>query len=80
MAAAPGLARRTVRRTAGRADHLLHSGEPRLSAASPFDRIETRWPAAEYNLLGWRTNWFWGLLAASLLAGLLLKRPLRVEF
>jgi hypothetical protein len=75
-----GLARRTVRRTAGRADHLLHLGEPRLSAASPFARIETRWPAAEYNLLGWRTDWFRGLLAVSLIAGLLLKKPLRVEF
>ena len=80
VAVAPGLARRTVRRTADRADHLLHPGEPRLSSASPFDRIETRWPAAEYNLLGWRTDWFRGLLAVSLLTGLLLKKPLRVEF
>ena len=77
---AAGLARRSVLRSAGRADRLLHPGEPRLPPDAPFDRIETRWPAAEYNLLGWRTNWFWGLLAASLLAGLLLKRPLRVEF
>jgi len=75
-----GLARRTVRRTAGRADHLLHPGEPRLSAASPFDRIETRWPAAEYNLLGWRTGWFWGVLGVSIITGLLLMKPMRVEF
>lgn len=47
---------------------------------SRFDMISLRLPAAEYTLLGWRTDWFWGLLAVSLVTGLLLKRPLRVEF
>jgi hypothetical protein len=78
--AAGGLARRSSCRTASFFDHLLYPGEARLAADAPFDRIETRWPAAEYNLLGWRTDWFWGLLVTSLVAGLILKKPLRVEF
>ncbi len=78
--AAGGLARRSSCRTASFFDHLLYPGEARLAVDAPFDRIETRWPAAEYKLLGWRTDWFWGLLATSFVAGLILKKPLRVEF
>ena len=78
--AAGGLARRPPRRTGSRLDRLLHPGEARLAADAPFAWIETRWPAAEYNLCGWRTDWLRGLLVTSLMAGLILKKPLRVEF
>ena len=77
---AGGLARRPSCRTASFRGRLLHPGEPRLAGRAPLGQIETRWPAAEYNLLGWRVGWLRGLLAASLAAWLLLKRPLRVEF
>lgn len=77
---ASGLVRRPSYRTASFPGHLLHPGEPRLADCASLERIETRWPAAEYNLLGWRVDWLRGLLAASLAAGLALKRPLRVEF
>lgn len=47
---------------------------------APVKRLELRLPAAEYNVCGWRTSWLWGVLVASLVGGLVLKRPLRVEF
>jgi len=54
--------------------HLRAHKPPRVAS------LDLRLPAAEYNLLGWRTDWLWGLLVVSLAAGLALKRPLRVEF
>jgi len=54
--------------------HLRAHKPPRVAS------LDLRLPAAEYTLLGWRTDWFRGLLAVSLAAGLALKRPLRVEF
>ncbi len=56
---------------------LRHIRDQRLPA---FKALDLRLPPAEYNLLGWHTDWFWGILAISLAAGLVLKRPFGVEF
>jgi hypothetical protein len=79
-ATGPGLARRPACRTASWREQWLFPGETPLPRNQPLARIALRRPAAEYNLLGWRTSWLWGLMAVSLLTGLLLKRPLGVEF
>lgn len=76
----PGLARRSQVRARNGFERLLYPGEQRLPPHQPVRRLELRFPPAEYNLLGWRTSWLWGILVLSLLAGLLLKKPLRVEF
>ncbi len=75
-----GLARVSRCRVTGLLDWLLHPGEPRLSTNQPFTRIEVLYPEASYIFFGLRMGWFPAVLILSLLAGLALKKPLRVEF
>lgn len=80
VCAGNGLTRVSQARVAGVWDWLLHPGERRLPANQPFARVEVLYPAAEYNFFGLRLGWLTSVLILSLLAGLALKKPLRVEF
>ena len=73
-------ARVSACRVAGGWEWLLYPGERRLPANSVFARIEVQYPDAEYVLLGLRMGWLPGVLIVSFLAGLLLMKPLKVEF
>jgi hypothetical protein len=75
-----GLARVSRCRVTGFLDWLLHPGEPRLPANQPFMRIKVLYPEARYNFFGLRMGWLPAVLILSLLTGLLLRKPLRVEF
>lgn len=74
-----GLARISQCRVARFQDWLLHPGESRLPADQPFVRIAVLYPEAAYNFLGLRMGWLPAVLILSFLAGLVLKKPLRVE-
>jgi len=74
-----GLCRVSACRVADFWEWWLYPGESRLPQAQPFARLEVHYAKAEYNLLGWHTRWLPAVLVLSFLAGLALKKPLRVE-
>ncbi len=74
------LARITRMRVAGLAASVLYPGEARLEANQPVVRVEVLYAEAEYSLLGWRMGWLPAVIILSMLAGLALQKPLRVEF
>lgn len=73
-------ARAPACRVAGGWEWVLYPGEKRLPADSALARIEVLYPEAEYGLFGLRLGWLPAMLIVSFLAGLLVMRPLRVEF
>jgi len=72
------LARVSTLRTARRGEHLLYPDEPRL--AEPLESIRIAYPPALYTVFGIEMPWIVFLLAVSLITGLILKKPLGVEF
>lgn len=72
------LARTSTLRTASLGEHLLYPDEPRLS--EPLESIKIAYPPATYTVLGFGVSWIVYLLGVSLITGLILKKPLGVEF
>ncbi|MEW6359022.1 MAG: hypothetical protein AB1696_22000 [Planctomycetota bacterium] len=57
---------------------LFHPAEPGLPSG-PIESIEIEYPSERVSVAGVRLHWLWPFLIVSILAGLLLKRPFRVE-
>lgn len=72
------LSRISTLRTASVGEHLLYPDEPRLTA--PLESITLAYPIASYAILGFDLPWIVYLLGVSLITGLILKKPLGVEF
>lgn len=68
---------------AGRAafgQYLFYPGGPSVPAESPFHSIRIDYPAREVPFLWFRTHWSIVYLVLALVFGLLLKKPLKVDF
>jgi hypothetical protein len=68
---------------AGRAafgQYLFYPGGPSVPAESPFRSIRIDYPAREVPFLWFRTHWSIVYLVLALVFGLLLKKPLKVDF
>jgi len=72
------LSRVSTLRTASRVEHLLYPDEPRLPG--PLESIRIAYPTATYTVPGFDMPWIVYLLGVSLITGLILKKPLGVEF
>ncbi|MDP8235943.1 MAG: hypothetical protein P9M08_06145 [Candidatus Erginobacter occultus] len=59
---------------------LLYPGGPAVPAESPFRSIRIDYPAREVPFLWFRTHWSIVYFVLALVFGLLLKKPLRVDF
>lgn len=59
---------------------LLYPGGPTVPAGSPFRSIRIDYPAREVPFLWFRTHWSIVYFILALVFGLLLKRPLKVDF
>lgn len=59
---------------------LLYPGGPAVPAESPFRSIQIDYPAREVPFLWFRTHWSIVYFVLALVFGLLLKKPLKVDF
>ena len=81
VAAENGLVRVSLRRVReGAWIRLLHPGEPALPRRTPAVALAVDYPRRKLYLGSYRVHWLVALCVCSLLFGLALKRPLRVEF
>ncbi len=60
-------------------DQLLYPLEPPLPTNALVESIEVRYPAANVNLLGWKTHWMVAFFLLTLVFAFVLQRPLRVS-
>ncbi|MGH9381380.1 MAG: hypothetical protein ACRD2Z_12300 [Thermoanaerobaculia bacterium] len=70
--------RSPVRPGASLGAQLLYPAEAPLAKGGPVTSIELRYPDAEVNLLGWHTHWLIAFFILTVVAALLLKKPLGV--
>lgn len=70
--------RSPVRPGGGLGAQLLYPAEAPLPKGSPVESIELNYPAADVNLAGWHVNWIIAFLILSIVAAVVLRKPLRV--
>lgn len=78
IATGSSLLRTSLLRSDSRGEHLLYPDEPILTG--PLKSIKIAYKPASYSLLGMKMPWIVYLLIISLITGLILKKPLGVEF
>ncbi len=58
---------------------LLHPGEKPLPSSSPVSSVSIVYPPRRLNFLGLRIHWLIAYFLLSIIAGLILKKPLKIE-
>lgn len=79
VAAGGGLPRTAETASTSWSHALLYPGEKQLARGGEVREMRLRYPARTLRWLGIELDWLVGFMAVSLVAGLLLRKPLKVE-